>query len=74
MRRPRVGLNCDLAVGDERRGEYAKLYVNYFDAVERAGGLPVLLAPCAEPALLDEQFDTVDGLLLTGGADYDPAW
>jgi putative glutamine amidotransferase len=74
MRRPRIGLNCDLALDDRRRGEYAKLYASYFDAVERAGGMPVLLAPCAEAALLHEQVEMLDGLLLTGGNDYDPAW
>ncbi|MDX6691780.1 MAG: putative glutamine amidotransferase [Solirubrobacteraceae bacterium] len=47
---------------------------NYLDAVHRAGGLALLLAP--DPALVadpDEVLDRVDGLMLAGGADIDPA-
>jgi len=44
----------------------------YRNGVTRAGGLPVLLAPVpdeAVPTLLNR----IDGLLLTGGGDVDPA-
>jgi putative glutamine amidotransferase len=47
---------------------------NYVDAVNRAGGLALLLAP--DPALIgepDEVLDRIDGLMLVGGADIDPA-
>jgi len=47
---------------------------NYVDAVQRAGGMALLLAP--DPALVenpDEVLDRVDGLMLVGGADIDPA-
>jgi putative glutamine amidotransferase len=47
---------------------------NYVDAVHRAGGMALLLAP--DPALAadpDEALDRVDGLMLAGGADLDPA-
>jgi putative glutamine amidotransferase len=47
---------------------------NYVDAVHRAGGMALLLAPdpvlTAEP---DEALDLLDGLMLAGGADIDPA-
>ncbi len=46
---------------------------NYVDAVHRAGGLALLLAP--DPVLAeqpDEILDRVDGLMLAGGADIDP--
>jgi putative glutamine amidotransferase len=46
----------------------------YVDAVRRAGAIALLLAPDAglaeEP---DEALDRIDGLLLSGGADVDPA-
>lgn len=43
----------------------------YVDGVREAGGLPVLLAPGAPstPGLLER----LDGLVLTGGGDLDPA-
>jgi putative glutamine amidotransferase len=46
---------------------------NYVDAVQRAGGLALLLPPdpraSDEP---DEWLDRIDGLVLAGGADIDP--
>ena len=47
---------------------------SYVDAVHRAGGMALLLAP--DPALVadpDEILDRIDGLMLAGGADLDPA-
>jgi len=47
---------------------------SYVDAVQRAGGIALLLPPdpaaVADPDLL---LDLIDGLLLAGGADLDPA-
>jgi putative glutamine amidotransferase len=47
---------------------------NYVDAVQRAGGLAMLLPP--DPLVVerpDEVLDRIDGLLLAGGSDMDPA-
>jgi putative glutamine amidotransferase len=47
----------------------------YVDAVQRAGGLAVMVPP--DDALLadpDEILDVVDGLVLAGGADVDPSF
>ena len=47
---------------------------SYVDAVQRAGGVALLLPP--DPAAIDEPdvlLDLLDGLLLAGGADMDPA-
>jgi len=52
----------------------ALLPASYLDAVRRAGGLALMLAP--DPALTedpDEALDMIDGLVLAGGADIDPA-
>ena len=47
---------------------------SYVDAVQRAGAIAVMLPPdaavAAEP---DELLDLLDGLILAGGADVDPA-
>jgi putative glutamine amidotransferase len=45
---------------------------DYLRAVEKAGGLPFVLAP-GVPDDADEMLDSVQGLLLSGGDDVDPA-
>jgi putative glutamine amidotransferase len=46
----------------------------YFEAVQRAGGIPVLLPPQpADDEAVSRVLDGVDGLIVTGGADVDPA-
>ncbi len=45
----------------------------YADAVERHGGLPIVIDGSADPAERTAAFGSMEGLLLTGGADIDPA-
>jgi putative glutamine amidotransferase len=53
---------------------FAMLPEQYLLAVELAGGIPVLLPPQpAAPATIARVLDAVDGLVLSGGADVDPA-
>ena len=47
------------------------LPATYGDAVQRAGGTPVLLPP-VDPASAPYVVDRLDGLVVTGGADVDP--
>jgi gamma-glutamyl-gamma-aminobutyrate hydrolase PuuD len=58
-----------------RRGDWDELSdllpSSYAFAIERAGGVAVLLPP-ANPAHAAAVLDGLDGLLLSGGADLDP--
>jgi putative glutamine amidotransferase len=46
----------------------------YFDAVTRAGGIAVLLPPQpVDSAIANRVIDGLDGLIVTGGKDVDPA-
>lgn len=46
----------------------------YFDAVVRAGAIAVLLPPQAiDSAIAQRVIDGIDGLIITGGKDVDPA-
>lgn len=46
---------------------------DYFTAVHKAGGLPVLLPFVTSPGEAEQYLDRIDGLLLSGGADVDPS-
>jgi len=77
MTRPRIGLTCGYDKFDNHFR--ASVITNYFDAVTRAGGLPVIFPPL-DPDILgdgyaaacDEFLASCQGLLVTGGGDLDP--
>src|SRR2546421_1984376 len=50
--------------------EAALVPAQYVEAVERAGGRPLLVPPSAEG--IEETLDAVDGLIFSGGSDLDP--
>jgi len=76
LKKPIIGINCDLDMTGEGRvykRPYLFIYTNYFDAIVRAGGIPVLL-PCVEAKNdVRQQLSCIDGLMLTGCLhDIDP--
>jgi len=46
---------------------------NYAIAVERAGGIPVILPEMKEQCDVDEMAGALDGIIFTGGEDVNPA-
>ncbi len=74
-RRPLIGLTPSLDLGDAPaaggpRPLRVRVSATYLECVERAGGLPVVLAP--DPHLIPEYLGRLDGVILTGGPDIDP--
>ena len=67
MSHPLIGLT---AYGRGETNRFS-LPAPYVDAVRRAGGVPLLLPP--GEAHTDALLGQVDGLILTGGGDLDPA-
>jgi putative glutamine amidotransferase len=75
MKRPIIGMCTALeqarwSVWDQPAMLLAR---NYVDAVQRAGGLALMLPP--DPHLVEDPsqvLELIDGLLLAGGADIDP--
>ncbi|CAN5181690.1 gamma-glutamyl-gamma-aminobutyrate hydrolase family protein [soil metagenome] len=49
----------------------ALIPLDYVDAVERAGGRPVLIPPSEDG--VDETLEALDGVVFSGGADVDPS-
>jgi putative glutamine amidotransferase len=70
MARPLIGVTTSTTI--DQYPERAYVNAAYLRAVQRAGGVPVLLPPHLDIASRDELWRRVDGLLLTGGGDLDP--
>jgi putative glutamine amidotransferase len=49
----------------------ALIPLDYVNAVERAGGVPLLVPPVEEG--ITEMLDALDGIVFSGGADVDPS-
>lgn len=65
VNRPIIGITADID------GAYLRLRQNYCEAVEDAGGIPLLLPPGSP---IERYASIIDGLLIPGGADLDPAY
>lgn len=68
-RRPLIGVTTDY---NDVLTNYASPYP-YCQAVEKAGGLPVMLPYRADLSLVAEYADRIDGIVFSGGNDLDPA-
>ncbi len=70
-RSPLIGVSTSITVGASPE----RAYVNstYLHAVQQAGAVPVPLPPQLSAASLQRLGAELDGLLLTGGGDMDPA-
>ncbi|HVR72477.1 MAG TPA: gamma-glutamyl-gamma-aminobutyrate hydrolase family protein [Vicinamibacteria bacterium] len=69
MRRPLIGVTAGIS---GHSPEWFALRDDYVRAVEKAGALPVLLAPGPLERIPDV-LARIDGLVLSGGSDLDPA-
>lgn len=67
-RMPLIGISGSIDLKENR----VFLLQAYFDAVSRAGGLPLLLNPCLTERAVSQCLDVLDGLLLAGGGDVEP--
>lgn len=62
-----------IGISDFCNGGTVTVSRTYFDAVLRAGGVPVLIPLIGDEQKLDGLLQSIDGLILTGGGDVDPA-
>ncbi len=73
MARKIVGITCNTLPATEKSGPRQTLNRAYVWAVEQAGGVPIILPVTREPDVIARYLGIVDGLLLSGGVDVDPA-
>lgn len=69
--RPLIGINCEIDAPPGNPPK-AQLDLRYVEAVERAGGMPVLFSPLKDLGEVEEVLSRIDGLVLSGGDDLDP--
>lgn len=67
-RKPLIGITGNFASGN------ATLAEPYYMAVVRAGGVPVIIPPVNDTDAIINTLDNIDGLLLSGGGDFNPLW
>lgn len=70
MTRPIIGIPSDIQTTPGKR-ERAFAYLTYVEALRRAGAVALLIPPQPENAQV--VVETLDGILLAGGDDCDPA-
>lgn len=65
---PVIGLTANY------EGVDAMLRDRYYKQVIAAGGTPIIIPPVADKEVLVNTLQHIDGLILTGGGDYNPLW
>ncbi|HEY7876880.1 MAG TPA: gamma-glutamyl-gamma-aminobutyrate hydrolase family protein [Gemmatimonadaceae bacterium] len=68
---PRIAITASVRA-DDAGVRRARLNASYLRAIERAGGVPLIIPPLANIAYAEVVIEGSDGLLLTGGEDVDP--
>src|SRR5262249_18438575 len=68
---PLIGITTSLTV--DKAPERAYVNIAYVRAVQDAGGVPLLLTPHLSEPVRRALWERLDGVVLTGGGDIDPA-
>ena len=71
MLAPLIGITTSVTV--DKSPERAYVNLAYIRAVQDAGGIPLLLPPHLTAPVQTALWERLDGLVLTGGGDIDPA-
>ena len=69
--RPLIGITTSVNSQDYETSDQSVVMIpeNYPKAVEKAGGIPLLISDCGDP---NELLDVIDGLIISGGRDINP--
>lgn len=54
--------------------QLCKIAEGYYKSILQAGGVPVIIPPLSDTDAIINTLEHIDGLLLSGGADYDPRY
>ena len=67
-RKPVIGITGNYGEFECKMGE------PYYKSVLRAGGIPIIIPPLDDTDAIINTLEHIDGLLLSGGADYNPLY
>lgn len=70
--KPLIGLNADYRSAKKDTPAFSYVQAGYYDALIKAGAIPVVLPPVTEEEDMNRVLDMVEGLVFVGGADLDP--
>ena len=70
--KPLIGINTDFRAATNDRPAYSIISSGYYDAIIKAGGIPVIIPPLAREDAVSAWPDKLDGFVLVGGPDLDP--
>ena len=70
--KPLIGLNVDYRSARDGNSAFAFIGAGYFNSITKAGGIPVLIPTLDDESDIERILDTLDGIVLGGGADLDP--
>ncbi|MEZ6135319.1 MAG: gamma-glutamyl-gamma-aminobutyrate hydrolase family protein [Pirellulaceae bacterium] len=72
MSKPIIGINADFRSAAHNQPAFSYVAAGYYDAIARAGGIPLILTPGIDDEGLHQLMEHLDGCVLIGGADLDP--
>ncbi len=70
--KPFIGINLDFRAARGDAPAYGYLGAGYFDCIEAAGGVPIILPPLIDEESVGQALERLDGFVLIGGQDLDP--
>ncbi len=76
--KPIIGITCGMSYHAKELNfinlphQFHQLSDTYVRAVERAGGIPLIIPAYSDPELALDMIQQVDGILFSGGGDVDP--
>ena len=73
MSLPLIGITASRKEGEAGQTHWYATPFSYIQAVQRAGGIPVLIPPVFSREQIPTLLERLDGVLITGGGDLDPA-
>ena len=70
--KPLIGINADFRQAKGNQPSFSVITAGYYDCVQRAGGIPVVIPPLQHDEDIQGLLERLDGVIMIGGADLDP--